>query len=572
LIILSICPTHDAAVTILRNGEVLLNLELERYTRVKNDYGFNEDFIRHCLDMTGLKITDVDLVAMIGSDALFDDDDRSGKFDISPYPVPTPSSPNDVVKFTCRMLGRRFPAMVVHHHMAHASAAYLTSPFERAAVLTIDGHGDGLSLTVSAGIDGRVEMVSGKFMGGDNWPLNWAAYCWNNYRMPRTDADRLPYLLPGAGPGKIMALAAYGRSDENIRREIRADSMLRDARSFAGPPAGPEAGGFAHPHKFLWSFNNFEDLSDSRSERSQDFACALQECTEAHLVDMFQAARDILARRGFSSDNICYGGGLALNCIATTRAMERTDFKRLHVPPCPNDCGLALGAGLYAYSRVSGRGRVARALSPYTGPSYPAEVVQAAADAAVAAIPGLTVRPIDADGVADLLIDGDILAMWRNRSECGPRALGHRSILARTDLPDLRERLNRIKQREWYRPFAPIILAAAAAEVLENPVDHSYYMTTSAVIAAPWRERMAGVSHVDHTTRPQILTKENEPFIHAVIDKVHRATGIPAILNTSFNLSEPIVETPEQAVATYSKMSIRHLVLENVILSKPLDG
>jgi carbamoyltransferase len=268
------------------------------------------------------------------------------------------------------------------------------------------------------------------------------------------------------------------------------------------------------------------------------------------------------------SKNLCYAGGIALNCIANTRALNRSEFENLHVPPFPNDAGLAAGMALYGWYHILGNKKSNDFFSPYNGPVYSDEDYVAA----LQTVKGkCDFRKYENESeVADILEQNNIICVARGRSESGPRALGHRSIICRTDIPNVRETLNeKIKLREWYRPYAPIILDEYAADVLEDHIPYSPYMTTSAVIKEDWRERMAGVCHVDNTTRPQIIKREHCPMTYDMIKNLYDRTGIPAVLNTSFNKREPIVETPQNAIDTFLRFDgIDYMVFDKWIVSK----
>lgn len=542
--ILAFYPGHNAAVCILRDGAVALNMELERYTRIKHDYGYREDFIVFCLEKAGLTIDDIDLVctnAWVEAPYAV----RTGTT-LTPSPVPS-TREAAFQSFTVEMLGRKIPALAVNHHLAHVACAYFTSPFDEAAILTIDGGGDNENTSIAFARGGRLEWFQrGRLPNLCVW---WASLSFNNYRMPR-----LHEWDPGSGAGKIMGLSAYGKIDPEMTARLRADMASSKRKPTYTDPRYP-------------AFNDNEDLSDTKSARAQNLAAVLQAETESFLSLQLQH----LARETAVGD-LCYAGGLALNCVANTVAMRQGPFKRLHVPPCPNDTGLALGMALWAWHQHLGHKREASYFSPYTGPSYDEASFDEALAAARQACPQIGVEPLTPVRLAAVLADGNVCAVYRQRSEAGPRALGHRSLLCRPDIPDIRDKLNRkVKMREWYRPFAPIVLAEAAPDVLQNGLPSSPYMTTSATIAPEWREKMAGVTHVDHSTRPQILHKDHEPFIHDLISRVAATSGVPALLNTSFNRSEPIVETPLQAVDTFLKMPLPYLALGDYLLHRPLS-
>jgi len=552
--ILSIHTWHDATVTISVGSEIRVNLELERFTRTKRDYGYREDFVRFCLDRAGLSIDDIDLVCL----------DRLGNevegVPVQPNAAHTPCDRPSTqwrlhAPFEAYVLGRWIPALAVNHHTAHVAGAFFTSPFEEAPVLVIDGGGDSPG-TVTWGYGKGSAIV----IFGLEQPSSALAKWWQHLTIANWRMAPFHHLDPGPGPGKVMALAAYGRVDAS-----RNDRLLAAMR-FGGQRVRI-AGEGNHLSVSAWDglLLDDTDLSDTHSSESQDWARALQEVTNDEIHECMVFLHDQVP-----SEVLCYSGGVALNCIATSEAMRRGPFKRIHVPPIPNDCGTALGMALYAYHVGLGQPRTPSLFSPYTGPAYSTNEIDAAV-AAFAARGGFAVETFSEEEalksrVVEILAAKDILLMWRGRSECGPRALGHRSILARPDIPDIRARLNKHKAREWYRPFAPIVLAEKAEQILSDEPAHAHYMTTSTLIREEWRSRLPGILHVDNSARPQVLTRELEPFLHDVLSRLDRLTGIPVILNTSFNLSEPIVETAEHALDTWWRLGIRHLVLHDRIL------
>ncbi len=540
MLILAIYPGHNAAICLLRDGEVLLNVELERFTRTKHDYGFRNDFLDACLANAGVSIDHVDLLAVnrwLGSLPF-------GREGASLLPFDAPDTGGvESVPFRARLRGREIEAIAVNHHLAHAASAFFTSPFDEAAIFTIDGGGDAENASFSRGIGNRIESYeAGQLIDLASW---WSSLTLNNYRMPRVHEWD-----PGSGAGKLMALAAYSRGDPAIQEQLDAEmhASVRSPGAFTDAHAG-------------FAFNGDEDASDTRSDRSQALARAIQDITEREITRLFGEA---FTRH--PAGDLCYAGGLALNCIANTRALLDSPFERLHVPPCPNDTGLALGMALYAWHHVLGNRRQPGFFSPYTGFAFDEtdrdRALRSNDDAYASS-------DADAASVADLIARNEVVCVCRGRSECGPRALGGRSILCSPAAPGIRDQLNeRVKLREWYRPFAPIVLAEHAAEVFDDFLAWSPYMTTSATISPRWRERLDGVNHVDNTTRPQILERAANPFLHDVLTRVHEKTGIPVVLNTSFNRKEPIVESPSDALSTFAQLPVDHLVLGDRLLSK----
>jgi len=499
MISLSLYNGHNAAICILKDGEILLNWELERFTRIKHDYGFNQEFLDKSLELCGIQMTDIDVILS----------NRQNYNRPSPWEIPF-TEESQVFEH----------GYAINHHLAHVASAYYTSPFTHATVATWDGGGDNENASYAIAKGNRIERYqrgNGKNIAG--W---WSSITLNNYRMPRLhDWD------PGSGAGKIMALAAYGVPSDELEDKIEEDmsgevkSHFTDTKAFA--------------------FNDDEDLS-VLSKRSLDVAASLQSKTEKELEKYYSKVYE-----DAPDENLCIAGGLALNCVANTKV--KTSFKNLHVPPFPNDTGLAIGMALYHWHHILDNPK-GNWFSPYLGPEWEYKGDEA----------------VTVEKVADALETG-LVCICRGRSESGPRALGHRSIIGLTSR-DYRDYLNTyVKRREWYRPYAPIILDKYADKVLENP-SPSPYMSKSATIREEWRDSLIAVDHIDNSTRPQIIERHHDEFIYDVIEEVYRRTGVPAILNTSFNLQEPMVETPEDALKTFDKFPIKTMVLGDYMVRK----
>ncbi len=537
--ILSIYSGHNASICILEDGKVRINWELERFSRIKHDYGFSEAFLQRTLSLANVEIGDVDFVCI--NRGLPDDSVvRQGTL-LRPADVPATTEHN-VVPFVLPLSGKRFDALAINHHLGHAACAFFTSPFDEAAIFTYDGYGDAENSSIGVGRGNQIVGFERTHLADiAGW---WASLTVNNYRMPR-----LHERDPGSHAGKIMALAAYGSADPQIARTLDRDmeAALRCAH---------------YPDDSSYAFNDAEDLSDTRSTRSQNLARAIQQRTEAEVTAQFRRVHE----RDPEQRNLCYAGGLALNCIANSTALSASAFHRLHVPPCPNDSGIALGMALYAYHHHFGGAREPGHFVPYTGPDY-GDTTKAFG--ALARRDGLRFEEANRESLLSILCRREVVCFYGARSECGPRALGSRSILCLPDRVNCRDFLNQlVKKREWYRPYAPVLLAEAAADVLEDCPQDAAYMTTSARIKRQWRQRLGGVNHVDDTTRPQVLREEQNPFLYGVLRDVERRSGIPAFLNTSFNLQEPIVETPDDAWRSFLAMPVSYLATENCIVSK----
>ncbi len=519
---LSLYNGHNAGICIRKDEEIILNWELERFSRIKHDFGFNQDFFNKSLSLVNITMDDIDVIVT-------NKQDYSRK---PPWEVPS-TSEELFIKFSIK----NKVAFAINHHLAHCSSTYYTSPFQEAAIITQDGGGDNENFSYGYGKDSKIiKIAKGKVK---NIASYWSGITLNNYRMKRLHAWD-----PGSGAGKIMALAAYGNS--NAQLEALLDRTMSEGIKEK------------YTDKDSKAFNDDEDLSDVSSQRSKDVAAALQQITEKEIESIYEMVYEKI-----SSRNLCIAGGIALNCVANTRV--NSQFTNLHVPPFPNDTGLAAGMSLFHWHHILGNPKNSSYFSPYLGPTYSEKEVLNALGKY-----NYSFKPLAIDEMVDCICNGEIICLAKGRSESGPRALGHRSIICLPSIKDGRDILNfNIKQREWYRPYAPIILDKYVDLILQDYLAESPYMSTSGVIRANWRSRLAAVNHIDNSTRPQIIHEEHEPFLYKLIEKVYKQTGIPVILNTSFNKQEPIVETPEQSLETFAKFKeIKYLVLHDYMVYK----
>ena len=534
MITLSIYNGHNASACVMKDGEVLLNWELERFTRIKHDYGYNQDFIDKTLEHCELTMDDIDVVL------------TNGECPLRKPPWKVPSAANkESVKFTIN--GKE--AYAINHHLCHVASAYYTSRFSTATIITYDAGADNAHFTCAEARENKITFfsatekaplgVGSKIKNIASW---WSGITWNNYRMPR-----IHKIDPGSGAGKIMALAAYGETDLKLEEKLEFDLEIVHQIHYTDPWHG-------------CAYNDDQDLSDTTSEDSQNVAAALQSITEKEILKIYQRIYE-----KHPNENLCIAGGIALNCVANTKLTSI--FKNLHCPPFPNDCGCAIGMALYHWHHMLNNPKLNDFFLPYLGPEYKdEEILDLLKDKQLQQY--IDYEPVTVENLTEVLCNRSVVCVARGRSESGPRALGHRSILCVPDTKYGRDYLNeKIKKREWYRPYAPIILEHAVEEVLDQKVV-SPYMTMNATIKEEWRERLAAVNHIDNSTRPQVIKYEHEPFIYEVLESVYERTGIPVLLNTSFNLQEPIVETPHEALKTFAKFGLDYLVLHNYLVKR----
>lgn len=568
MVILGIsCFYHDAAAALLHDGRLVAAAEEERFSRVKHDTRYPRRAIQFCLQAAGLEAGAVDYVVFY--EKPFTKFERLLKTTLQTVPRSLPlfraamgswlvnklwirellhedlGTPRDRILFT-------------DHHQAHAASAFYCSPFEEAAVLTVDGVGEWACGTLGWGRGTRLEQTQ-ELRFPHSLGLLYSTF-----------TAFLGFAV-NDGEHTVMGMAAYGtpRYVDKIRRIVRIyddGSLWLDLRYFAfhrsttrsfsrkfvelfGPPCDPRAADHPDPDRC-------------------DLAASLQQVTGEIVVAM---ARRALAASGLTA--LCYAGGVALNGVANWRIVRETPATALFIQPAAGDAGGALGAALYASHAWLGRPREFVM-------SHAAWGAQASASEAIEYLRREQVRHErfdDPDRLVDrvvgLLTQGRVVGWVQGRFEWGPRALGHRSILADPRDPAMKDRVNRaIKFREPFRPFAPSILASEAARYVELPEGArgpARFMQVAPPVRPDRRAEIPAVTHVDGTARLQLVEESVNPRYAALLTRFQQATGVPVLLNTSFNLrGDPIVNTPAEAYATFRRSGLDAVVLEDCLVTK----
>jgi carbamoyltransferase len=442
-----------------------------------------------------------------------------------------------------RPLRQRFH--FVPHHMAHAVSAYFPSGFDRAAILTIDGIGEVAGSSLAKAVGTRIEPVETfdyPHSLGFLWEVMSTHLGFSHY-----DAS------------KVMGLAAYG-NPEVFRREIQ--SALR---------VGKED--YAVSPEFLnFNSNNFAKLDalfgpprymDAEIQRRHaDIAAALQEATNAAVLALVRRIK-----RKVPFDKLCLAGGVALNCVTNELVRQSGVFSDVFIPSAPHDAGTAIGAAFAVHCAKQKSSPERGNSTPYLGPAFGRREILAAVKSA-----GLTPRrsKSPARDAAEMIADGKIVAWFQGRMEFGPRALGNRSLLADPRRPDMRNILNqKVKHREDFRPFAPSVMAERADEWFEvgaHSTSHAFMLFACAVKPGQ-SDRIPAVVHQDGSARVQLVSRESNPDFHELISCFFARTGVPLVVNTSFNDSEPIVCTPTDAIVTFRKSGIDALFMGDVYLT-----
>jgi carbamoyltransferase len=440
---------------------------------------------------------------------------------------------------------QRLPKTVqVRHHDAHA-ATFFVSPFDEATILVMDGYGDETAQSAYAGAVNRLERIAQNHIF-DSLGMLYTAV---------TEHLGFNYFEEGT----VMALAATGDKTyaKKFRELIRlgSDGEFSVNRDFIGY----HTHGLNRPfqRRFVEAFGPRREKGEPLTARHRDLAFALQHTVEETILHVVRA----LSKR-HKSRNLCLLGGVALNCVANARVLRDTDYHSVWVPPCASDSGAPLGSALWHYHQTLGKPRAFQLTHAFHGLGYGEVEIASAFRQAGLKLERLT-EPELIEQVARDLAAGKIVGWFQGRSEIGPRALGHRSILADPRQAGMKDRLNsRVKQRAWFRPFAPAILEERMAEFFEiDQLDP--FMTMAPKVRPDKAPLIPAAVHFDGTARLQTVDRRTNPLLHAVIERFAALTGVPVVLNTSFNLHEPIVETPKDAVSCYLRTRMDVLVMGN---------
>ena len=566
---------HDSAAALLIDGLPVGAVQEERLSRRKNDAAFPLGAIEWCLEQGGLEPEDLDAVVFYERPML--------KFDriltsaLRAFPKSWRSFPHAIkntlsekawirglISSHLGVPGRK--VLFTEHHQSHAAAAFLTAPTRRAAILTADGVGEWATLTVGhgeRGPDGETEIT---LLREVRFPHSLGLFY----------SAFTAYLGFSVNEGeyKVMGLASYGRPTmvEEVRRLIRRTSdgaFALDLSFFEFQTTAERSYSSRLLDLFGPARSPYEpiDLETPEGQRFADIAASVQRVLEEILVDI---ARDLHRETGL--DELCFGGGVALNGVANARVLAESGFSSLYVPPAPGDAGCALGAALYADRIHFGQPDRDFPNHPFWGPDLDQAALAKLAEEDRHAVRELPEAAF-IDQVADDLAAGRIVGWMDGALELGPRALGHRSILAAPHTAAMRDRLNRdIKYREEFRPFAPVVPIEHADryfELTDGGTRLARFMSGVFPVRPEWREQLAAITHVDGTARVQALERGMAPRLHALLEAYGKRSGIPVLLNTSFNLAgEPIVNRAVEGYTTFLRSGIDVLAAGNLHMAK----
>ncbi len=547
------CFSHDTSACLLVDGAVLAVGEQERFDRKTHTKQFPDAAIEFCLGQAGLSAGDLDSVAFAHDPRT---DFARGAADAVARVAPkrlAAQTYTDVRLLTRERWFRRrwdYSGPIVHvgHHDAHAASAFFSSPFDQAAVLTLDRGGDFLSTTMQVG-QGRQLRPLKQVRHPHSLGEIYSAFTW------------LLGFHPNSDEGKVMGLSSYGR--DTYRADFRDLLRLLDDGRFR-----VNLGWFGYQREREWfSRRGAQRFGPRRTPESEitshheDLAFAVQGLIEDAGLHIARSVQQATGLR-----QVCLAGGVALNSVMNARILAESGFDEIFIQPAASDAGNAIGAALYVWHQKLGKPRAWRMAHPFWGPSYTDDEMASALQAR--GIPFRTVADPEAEA-ARRLADGKIVGWFQGRAEIGPRALGARSILADPRRAEMKDVVNsRVKRREAFRPFAPSVLDERGTQYFDD-YSTNPFMLLVLPVRREKRDVIPAVTHVDGTGRLQSVTREFNPSYHRLISEFERLTGVPVVLNTSFNLrGEPIVNTPAEAVVDYLSTGIDALLLGRHLVEK----
>ncbi|MGK7958105.1 MAG: carbamoyltransferase [Crocosphaera sp.] len=555
---------HDGSAALIIDSDVIMAIEQERLTRSRYAMGQGAaNAASLCLKRQGLTLADIDFIAFGWLPVLKDSNAVSDNIRSSSEMTQV-ILPPEQFQYTVAP-----PIYFIQHHYTHAAVTYYTSGFDSAAVLVIDGRGEGESISLYHAKGNQIELI-------ESYPM---LYSLGTFYSAAGSLARLGGIGGFSGPGKLMGLAPFGQVRQAIEFFFDADTgrftlpteIQQAVEASLEPPTAGMMGKFWHDY-YQQSFYPYDGHEDEDSVAYDilhyaDLAAAVQQKLEQICLALAKRVKQLTGEK-----NLVMSGGCALNCSMNAYLSRQNVFDNIYVFPAANDAGCSIGAALaLSHTLKTPRMTPQRLISPDFGRAYSNPEIVAAIDCY-----GLTPHKLMPDQLAERvatdLTDNKVVAWFRGRDEFGPRALGRRSFIANPIQRENLGHLNRIKGREMWRPLAPSILEEFADTVLEGSMELGLhrYMLGVATIKPQWRTKIPAVVHVDFTCRPHFVQREHDGLYWQVIYEFHKKTGIPLVCNTSLNVAgQPLVHKLEEVLDIFiSCDNVQTLVIEDFYLTK----
>ena len=563
----------DSSACILKDGEVIVALEEERIRRVKHWAGFPIEAIKYCLQDAGITIKDIDYITISRDPSanVVKKIKHTLKNKVSVSAILDRYSNSKKVKSLKATLAeelgvteKEIKAEIhnIEHHRSHLGSSFFASPFEKSALLSIDGFGDFTSTMTAIGNGNQIEVLDSV-----HFPHS-AGIFYTSFTQ---------YLgFPKYGDEyKVMGLAPYGKplyvdrlkdvieftNDGLFKLNLKYFKHHKDGVKMSWEGGEPDIDSIFSDY-MIEKFGPARKREDELTQYHKDLAASVQRICEELI---FHILNHLHKKTGI--DNLCIAGGVAQNSVANGKVLKNTPFKNVYIPPAGHDAGTSMGSALFLYNHILKQKRALPTYSGSLGSHFTDEEIERYLKSQNMKFQKHTDEELY-DMVTNCIIDGGVVGWFQGRAEFGPRALGHRSIIADPRRADAKEILNlKIKRRESFRPFAPSILKEFVPDYFAD-ADNVPFMEKVYLIKENMRSKIPAVTHVDGTGRLQTVDKNFEPKYHALISVFNKKTGVPILLNTSFNENEPIVNSPANALDCFLRTKMDMLVLENFIVSR----
>lgn len=558
---------HDTAAALVVDGILVHAVEEERLSRQKHDTQLPFQAIAYCLEEAGLAVNDLDMIAFSTDlDRLVRE--KYLRYHLENFDACREHLAQSAGKIS-EILGRQetvrqtlgFNGTIksYQHHLCHLASSFYQSGFEECATVSIDGQGEIETTLIGHGLNGKIKTLNKVDFPNSLGVVYTALTFYLGYR-------------PNSAEGTVMALAAMGDPDQKISNDGRTYYELFCELISPTKDGGFEVNTTWFNYPFTrqgWISEKFTSVLGPPRKPESDLdpaylhvAAALQRRFEDIYLHVLQNAH---IRTG--SKNLALAGGCALNCVANGKIIGDTGFEEVYIQPAAGDAGCAIGAAQLSARELGDEIPVSRRLDTYLGPFYDDSVIEAALTER-----GQSFERLDdpAARAAELLSEGNIIAWFQGKAEYGPRALGNRSILAAPFPLAVKDKINdKVKHREFFRPFAPAVLDDSFDTVFDG-YRLSPFMLMAMTVRENWEDKLPAIIHTDGSARVQTVLTETNALFYRLISKFNEITGVPVILNTSFNdKGEPMVCSPNDALNTFLGTDIDHLVIGNFLVSKP---
>lgn len=557
---------HDSAACIIKDGKIIAGAAEERFSRIKHDNRFPILAINFCLNELGIAANEIDYVAFYEKPLI--------KFErvISQHLEYFPKSLDQFIKYMAPWFNERLnlsktfkeelhyhgPIRYINHHLSHAASAFYLSGFKKAVLVNIDGVGEWTTTSIGLGEKNKIRLDK-EIHFPDSLGLLYSTFT-TYLGFEANDAEY-----------KVMGLASYGdpqvfkKHFDQIIRVFPDGSFKLNMEYFdfvwrERMPSQKLIDLFAHP---------IRQKEGKIFKHHQDIAAALQAKLEEVVFNLLN-----YVQKKYQADNLCLAGGVALNSVMNGKILQETKFKKFFIPPDPGDGGGAIGAALELAAQLGEEViKTNRDFNPYLGPKYHWHQVETSLKKNKLKYQLYTDPKKLVDKVSKLIIQQKVIGWFQGRMEWGPRALGNRSILASAVTEEMRDIINaKVKKRELFRPFAPVIIESEAAKFFHMDEYFSpslKWMLTVHPFKEKMKKKVPAVVHVDGSGRPELLSKKDNPLYYKLLDSYFKKTGIATFINTSFNVrGEPIVCTPQEAINCFLQTDIDYLVIDQYIVSK----